>query len=63
MKARAEKFARNGALQLTLPSCDRGIGSIVRSPESRDLIEGVRVSPFPIWPDDRGYFLEVLRAG
>lgn len=31
--------------------------------DSGDLIEGVRVQPFPLWPDDRGYFLEIARIG
>ena len=25
------------------------------------MIEDVRVNPFLLWPDDRGYFLEVTR--
>lgn len=40
---------------------ERGIGSIVRGPGSTDLIEGVQIAAFPVWPDDRGYFLEVAR--
>lgn len=42
---------------------DKGIGSIVRTTESGELIQGVRVETFPIWPDDRGYFLELIRIG
>jgi len=48
---------------LALPACERGIGSVISSPDSPDLIEGVRLEPFPLWPDDRGYFLEVIRMG
>lgn len=55
--------ASGNGLDLLAPVCDRGVGSIIRTPESRDLIHGVRVEPFRIWPDDRGYFLEVLRVG
>jgi len=44
-------------------SPERGIGSIIRSPDSKEVIEGVVVEAFPLWPDDRGYFLEVLRVG
>src|SRR5579884_2158085 len=33
------------------------------SPQSADLIAGVRVQPIALWPDDRGYFLEVARPG
>jgi dTDP-4-dehydrorhamnose 3,5-epimerase len=48
---------------IQIPSVEKGIGKIILSPDSAELIEGVRVSPFALWPDDRGYFLEVLRAG
>ena len=50
-------------LELVTPACAKGIGKVILSAESPDLIEGVRVSPFPLWPDDRGYFLEVARLG
>ena len=36
---------------------------MIGSPESADLIAGVRVQPSPLCPDDRGYFLEVQRIG
>jgi dTDP-4-dehydrorhamnose 3,5-epimerase len=36
---------------------------MIRTPESADLIDGVVVRPFDLWPDDRGYFLEVARMG
>ena len=45
------------------PSCEPGIGKLILKPDSKDLIEGVRVSPFALWPDDRGYFLEIARIG
>jgi len=45
------------------PSCEKGIGKIILSADSKDLIDGVRVNPYPLWPDDRGYFLEVGRIG
>jgi dTDP-4-dehydrorhamnose 3,5-epimerase len=48
---------------IAIPSCEAGIGSVIRTPESADVIEGVRVLAFPVWPDDRGYFLEVARLG
>ena len=41
----------------------KGIGKVIIKPESADLIEGVRIHAFPIFPDDRGYFLEVFRLG
>jgi dTDP-4-dehydrorhamnose 3,5-epimerase len=45
------------------PNCEPGIGKLILKPDSKDLIEGVRISPFPVWPDDRGYFLEIARMG
>jgi len=52
-----------GDLDLVVPECPKGIGSVIGSPESSDLIAGVRAQPFPLYPDDRGYFLEVQRIG
>ena len=48
-------------LALELPQCESGIGIVIQSPDSKDLIQGVRIKPFSVWPDDRGYFLEVTR--
>lgn len=50
-------------IRLVTPKCEKGIGSVISSLESPDLIEGVRLEPIQLWPDDRGYFLEVQRAG
>jgi dTDP-4-dehydrorhamnose 3,5-epimerase len=50
-------------VQIATPECESGIGKIIRTPESADLIAGVRVKAFDVWPDDRGYFLEVQRLG
>jgi dTDP-4-dehydrorhamnose 3,5-epimerase len=41
----------------------KGIGKVILKPDSPDLIAGVRIQPFPIWPDDRGYFAEIARIG
>jgi dTDP-4-dehydrorhamnose 3,5-epimerase len=56
-------IARNESLELRLPECSRGIGPVILSPDSESLIEGVRIQPAALWPDDRGYFLEVQRIG
>jgi dTDP-4-dehydrorhamnose 3,5-epimerase len=48
-------------VRISMPSCDKGIGNVIRTAESADLIDGVRVQRFDLWPDDRGYFLEVAR--
>jgi dTDP-4-dehydrorhamnose 3,5-epimerase len=55
--------AAGAAVRIATPSCDRGIGDVILSPESPKLIDGVRIAPYALWPDDRGYFLEVMRIG
>jgi len=50
-------------LELSTPECEKGIGKVIVSPDSKDLIDGVRIHPTAVWPDDRGYFLEVARIG
>jgi dTDP-4-dehydrorhamnose 3,5-epimerase len=50
-------------LQLAVPECAPGIGAVILKVNSPELIDGVRVQPFLIYPDDRGYFLEVQRMG
>jgi dTDP-4-dehydrorhamnose 3,5-epimerase len=48
-------------VQISTPQCEAGIGKVIRTANSADLIAGVRVQPYDLWPDDRGYFLEVMR--
>ncbi len=48
---------------LAVPTCEKGIGKVIQSLSSPDLIEGVKIAAHTLWPDDRGYFLEVLRLG
>ena len=36
---------------------------MIRTPDAAGIIDGVRVSAYAQWPDDRGYFLEVARMG
>jgi dTDP-4-dehydrorhamnose 3,5-epimerase len=50
-------------IELAALECERGIGKLITRHDSADLIEGVRVNPVSVWPDDRGYFLEVARLG
>jgi dTDP-4-dehydrorhamnose 3,5-epimerase len=47
--------------EIAIPAAEPGIGKVILSPTSADLIESVEVKPFPLWPDDRGYFLEIAR--
>jgi dTDP-4-dehydrorhamnose 3,5-epimerase len=56
-------IASSESLELAYPECAKGIGSVITSPTTADLIAGVRIQPLTIWPDDRGYFLEVQRLG
>lgn len=54
---------RNG-LQLTLvrrPT--RGIGNVIQAPNSDNRISGVGNEVGTVYPDDRGYFAELLRLG
>ncbi|MBV8809281.1 MAG: dTDP-4-dehydrorhamnose 3,5-epimerase family protein [Acidobacteriaceae bacterium] len=53
----------DSGVELTVPVANPGIGKVILSPTSSDLISGVEIKAFPIWPDDRGYFLEVARLG
>jgi dTDP-4-dehydrorhamnose 3,5-epimerase len=49
--------------ELALPSCEKGVGPLIHSPDSPELVAGVRLEPYALWPDDRGYLLEVFRTG
>ena len=48
-------------MSIDTPHCEPGIGRILRTPDSADRIDGVHIKAFDLWPDDRGYFLEVAR--
>ncbi len=61
--AAARPIPNDGGLNLAYPSNEKGLGAVILSPESPDLISGVRIEPFAVFPDDRGYFLEVQRLG
>jgi dTDP-4-dehydrorhamnose 3,5-epimerase len=50
-------------VEIEVPAAEPGIGKVILSPTSADLIAEVVIEPFPVWPDDRGYFLEVARLG
>jgi dTDP-4-dehydrorhamnose 3,5-epimerase len=49
--------------EIEFPSCQKGIGAVITSALSDRLIDGVRIEPIALWPDDRGHFMEVLRVG
>jgi dTDP-4-dehydrorhamnose 3,5-epimerase len=48
-------------LTLEVPRSEKGIGAVILAPDSPERIAGVEITPFRLWPDDRGYFLEVAR--
>jgi dTDP-4-dehydrorhamnose 3,5-epimerase len=54
---------RNGLRLALLLRPRHDTGHLIRQPDSADLIHGVRIEPLHLWPDDRGYFLEVMRQG
>lgn len=49
--------------EIAVPTSEPGIGKVILSPTSADLIADVQIKPFALWPDDRGYFLEIARLG
>ena len=49
--------------RIEIPQSQHGLGDVILSADSQKLIADVRIAPFPVWPDDRGYFLEVIRIG
>ena len=48
---------------IEIPHCEKGIGDVITSPDSPKLIAGITCARIDLWPDDRGYFLEVQRIG
>lgn len=50
-------------IRLAVPVSVPGIGTVITSPTAAGLIDGVILEPQAVWPDDRGYFLEVGRIG
>lgn len=51
------------ASRIRVPQCEPGIGVGIHGTDSPALIEGVGVEAIAVWPDDRGHFVEVVRAG
>ncbi len=54
---------RNG-LELGVPSRgEKSVGDMILAPDSLALIDGVRIEPQRVYPDDRGFFTELARLG
>ncbi|MGH9674162.1 MAG: dTDP-4-dehydrorhamnose 3,5-epimerase family protein [Bryobacteraceae bacterium] len=51
------------AVEIEIPQCEKGLGEVIGSPDQAGLIDGVRIQPSALHPDDRGWFLEVARLG
>ena len=62
--AKLKPVAQGEGLELAIAAGgQRGLGEVIVKEGSGRLIEGVGIVPLQLWPDDRGYFLEVLRVG
>jgi dTDP-4-dehydrorhamnose 3,5-epimerase len=61
--SQVRRIARTAQSDLVIPRCEKGIGDVIATLDSTHLIEGVRLQAMALWPDDRGYFLEVQRLG
>jgi dTDP-4-dehydrorhamnose 3,5-epimerase len=54
---------KNGIELAILRRSEKSLGRIIANPDSADLIEGVKIEPLEVHPDDRGFFMEVARLG
>lgn len=54
---------KNGIQMAILRRSKKTLEKIVTKPDSADLIDGVRIEPLQIYPDDRGFFTELARLG
>ena len=53
----------NGMEQAILNRAEKSMVKIIAKPDSTDLIDGIRIEPLRIYPDDRGFFTEIARLG
>jgi dTDP-4-dehydrorhamnose 3,5-epimerase len=54
---------RNGIEMALVRRSAKTLGKIISKPNSPDLIDGVRIEPLHVYPDDRGFFTELARLG
>jgi len=52
---------RNGIEFAILKRAEKSMGKIIAKLDSAELIDGVRIEPLQIYPDDRGFFTEIAR--
>ncbi len=56
-------LTHSDSMRLAVPTCEPGIGTLIATPTAAGLIEDVAIEAQAVWPDDRGYLLEVARSG
>ena len=54
---------RNGISLAILARTGKSVGSVIVSPKSSELIQGVQIEPLNVFADDRGFFTELARLG
>jgi dTDP-4-dehydrorhamnose 3,5-epimerase len=54
---------KSGIEMAILRRSEKTLGKIITKPDSADLIDGVRIEPLNVYPDDRGFFMELARLG
>jgi hypothetical protein len=62
-KSASRTIVSSGDMELAYPGNPKGIGAVIGRVDSPDLIAGVRVQQYPVFPDDRGFFMEIQRIG
>jgi hypothetical protein len=53
----------NGLELAVLPRGEKSVGDVILTPDSPALIHGVSIEPLRVYPDDRGFFMELERLG
>src|SRR5258708_31874826 len=51
----------NGIEMAIARRASKTLGKLISNVNSPDLIEGVRIAPLQVYPDDRGFFTELAR--
>jgi len=54
---------RNGIEMAIARSTQKTLGKLISRPNSPELIDGVKIEPLNVYPDDRGFFTELARLG
>ncbi|HEY2120395.1 MAG TPA: dTDP-4-dehydrorhamnose 3,5-epimerase family protein [Candidatus Acidoferrum sp.] len=54
---------KNGIEMAILRRTEKSLGKIIVKSDSPDLIDGIKIEPLQVYPDDRGFFMELARLG